>query len=72
MKSYLVACLSIGLAAATSSGALACSFHNDVSAEAPMTPIVTAEFERPGDGQAGPEAGEDRQREQELKPVRPA
>ena len=54
MKTYLVACLSIGLAAATSSGALACSFHNDVSAEAPMTPIVTANSSGPATAKPAP------------------
>ena len=54
MKSYLVACLSIGLAAATSSGALACSFHNDVTAEGPMTPIVTADSSGTTTAKPGP------------------
>ncbi|MCB8840608.1 hypothetical protein [Aurantimonas sp. VKM B-3413] len=43
MKAFLAVTTSLGLLAAASTGALACSFHNDVSAEAPMTPIVTAE-----------------------------
>ena len=43
MKAFLAVTTSFGLLAAASSGALACGFKNNVSAEAPMTPIVTAE-----------------------------
>ncbi|MEC5293102.1 hypothetical protein VSX64_20530 [Aurantimonas sp. C2-6-R+9] len=44
MKSLLAVTMSIGLLAAASGSAMAqCASHQDTVAEAPMTPIVTAE-----------------------------
>ncbi|MBP0617128.1 hypothetical protein [Jiella mangrovi] len=43
MKVFLAATAATGLVLASASGALACSFKKDVTAEAPMTPIVTAD-----------------------------
>ena len=43
MKVFLAVTTATGLALASASGAMACSFKKDVTAEAPMTPIVTAD-----------------------------
>ncbi|MCP3057102.1 hypothetical protein [Aurantimonas marianensis] len=44
MKSLLAVTMSLGLLAAASGGAAAqCAAHTDIVAEAPMTPIVTAD-----------------------------
>ncbi|MEF2546841.1 hypothetical protein VQ045_06700 [Aurantimonas sp. E1-2-R+4] len=44
MKSLLAVTMSLGLFAAATGGAMAqCASHQDTVAEAPMTPIVTAD-----------------------------
>ena len=48
MKVFLAVTTATGLALASASGASACSFKKDVTAEAPMTPIVTADQSRDG------------------------
>lgn len=43
MKVFLAVTTAAGLALASASGAAACNFKKDTTAEAPMTPIVTAD-----------------------------
>ncbi|MBO0906325.1 hypothetical protein [Jiella sonneratiae] len=43
MKAFLASTAAAGLVLAAASGAFACNFKSNVSAEAPMTPIVTAD-----------------------------
>lgn len=47
MKSFLAASIGLGLLVAASGGAMACSFKSNTTAEAPMTPIVTADTATP-------------------------
>jgi hypothetical protein len=53
MKTFLAVTTATGLVLAAASDAMACSFKKNVTAEAPMTPIITAD-EKASDGATTP------------------